>query len=108
MVNRRDAVLGLLFGAGFVGLRSLESGIPSAILLDPRRAMAAAGDAGAAPTPITKPQYIIYSTSFNGDPVNCNALWVVFASALPSRCDQAYGTAQSGEPRCPAQSLLRK
>lgn len=33
----------------------------------------AAADAGASPAPITKPQYIIYSTSFNGDPVNCNA-----------------------------------
>jgi len=72
MLGRRDAVLRMLFGAGFVGLRSLVSGIPAAILLDPRRAMAA-GDAGAPPAPISKPQYIIYSTSFNGDPVNCNA-----------------------------------
>jgi hypothetical protein len=71
MVNRREAVLGLLFGAGFVGLRSLVSGIPAAILLNPRRAMAATD--GGAPAPISKPQYIIYSTSFNGDPVNCNA-----------------------------------
>ena len=33
----------------------------------------AAGDAGAAPAAITNPQFIIYSTSFAGDPVNCNA-----------------------------------
>jgi Protein of unknown function (DUF1501) len=72
MLSRRDLVLRMLFGAGFVGLRSLASGIPAAILLDPRRAMAGA-DSGAAPPPITNPQYIIYSTSFNGDPVNCNA-----------------------------------
>jgi hypothetical protein len=62
----------MLFGAGFVGLRSLASGIPAAVLLNPRSAMAA-GDAGAAPAAITNPQFIIYSTSFAGDPVNCNA-----------------------------------
>jgi hypothetical protein len=72
MLSRRDLVLRMLFGAGFVGLRSLASGIPASILLNPRRAMAAA-DSGAAPPTITNPQYIIYSTSFNGDPVNCNA-----------------------------------
>ncbi len=72
MLSRRDAVLRMLFGAGFVGLRSLASGIPAAVLLDPKSAFAA-GDAGAAPPAITKPQYLIYSTSFKGDPVNCNA-----------------------------------
>jgi Protein of unknown function (DUF1501) len=70
--NRRQAMLRMLFGAGFVGLRSLASGVPAAILLDPRRA-AAAGDAGAASSPITNPQFLIYSTSGAGDPVNCNA-----------------------------------
>jgi hypothetical protein len=60
----------MLFGAGFVGLRSLASGVPAAVLLDPRSAMAA-GDGGAAPA-ITNPQFVIYSTSYNGDPVNCN------------------------------------
>jgi Protein of unknown function (DUF1501) len=72
MMNRRDLVLKMLFGAGLVGLRSLVSGVPAAILLDPRRAMAGT-DAGAPLPTITNPQYIIYSTSFNGDPVNCNA-----------------------------------
>jgi hypothetical protein len=61
----------MLFGAGFVGLRSLASGVPAAVLLDPKRAMAA-GEGGAPPA-ITNPQYIIYSTSFAGDPVNANA-----------------------------------
>jgi hypothetical protein len=72
MLSRRDAVLRMLFGAGFVGLRSIASGVPAAILLDPRRAMAA-GEGGAPPAAITNPQFVIYSTSFNGDPVNCNA-----------------------------------
>jgi hypothetical protein len=70
--GRRDALLQMLFGAGLVGLRSLASGVPAAILLNPRRAMAAA-DSGAPSTPITNPQFVIYSTSFAGDPVNCNA-----------------------------------
>ena len=71
MLNRRDAMLRMLFGAGFIGLRSLASGIPASILLDPRRAMAA-GDSGA-PAGGVSPQFVIYSTSFAGDPVNCNA-----------------------------------
>jgi hypothetical protein len=71
MLTRRDAILQMLFGAGLVGLRSLASGIPAALLLDPRRALAA-GDAGGA-TAVTNPQFVIYSTSFEGDPVNCNA-----------------------------------
>jgi Protein of unknown function (DUF1501) len=75
MLGRRDAVMRLLFGAGLVGLRSLASGVPASVLLRPRRAMAAnPADAGDAATPsATNPQFVIYSTSFNGDPVNCNA-----------------------------------
>ena len=46
MLNRREAMLSMLFGAGFVGLLSHASGIPAAILLNPRRAMAST-DAGA-------------------------------------------------------------
>jgi hypothetical protein len=73
MLDRREAVLRLLFGAGLVGLRSLASGLPAAVLLDPRRAMAAGGaDAGTPPT-VKSPQFVIYSTSYNGDPVGCNA-----------------------------------
>jgi hypothetical protein len=72
MLTRRDAVLSMLFGTGLVGLRSLASGIPAAILLNPRRALAA-GDGGAPPATTRKPQFVIYSTSFAGDPVGCNA-----------------------------------
>jgi hypothetical protein len=71
MVGRREAVLQLLFGAGMVGLRSLASGVPAAVLLNPRRAMAANPDA--APPTIKNPQFVIYSTSYNGDSVNVNA-----------------------------------
>jgi hypothetical protein len=71
MLSRRDAVFRFLFGAGYVGLRSLASGIPAAVLLDPKRAMAQSE--GGAPPAIANPQFVIYSTSYNGDPVNANA-----------------------------------
>ncbi len=69
--ERRNALLTMLFGAGFVGLRSLATGIPASILLNPRKAFAA-GDAGV-PSSVTNPQFVIFSTSGNGDPVGCNA-----------------------------------
>ena len=76
--NRRDALLRLLFGSGYVGLRALATGIPAGILLDPRRLLGADGGAdapgGGATGPLpSKPQFLIFSTSSAGDPVNCNA-----------------------------------
>lgn len=65
--TRREAILTSLFGAGGLGLRALFSGIPAAVLLDPRRASADAcykKDAA---------QYLIWSTSGAGDPLNANA-----------------------------------
>ena len=75
-ITRRDAVLKLLFGAGMVGLRSLATGIPASILLNPRRALAAdagAGAEGGAAAPVSQAQFVIFSSSGSGDPVNCNA-----------------------------------
>ena len=48
-LNRRQALLSLLFGAGFVGLRSLATGLPTAFFLNPRKAMASDASACAAP-----------------------------------------------------------
>ena len=67
--NRRDALLSMLFGTGLVGLRSLATGVPAAILLNPRKALAA----DPAPAATAKPQFLIFSTTGAGDPVNCNA-----------------------------------
>ena len=67
-LNRRDALFSMLFGAGLVGLRSLATGVPAAILMNPRRALAADP-----PAVVTKPQFLIFSSTGNGDPVNCNA-----------------------------------
>jgi hypothetical protein len=69
-LDRRDALLRLLFGAGHVGLRALATGIPAAILLDPRRGLAGV-DAG--PPAVNSPQFLIFSSSGAGDPVGCNA-----------------------------------
>jgi hypothetical protein len=59
-----------LFGAGYVGLRALATGLPAAFLLDPRRALAqqpapCPGSSGAA-------QFVILNTSGYGDPINAS------------------------------------
>ena len=56
-LKRRDALLSMLFGAGLVGLRSLATGVPAAILMNPRKALAADADAGAMPGTVTNPQF---------------------------------------------------
>ena len=70
MINRRQALMSTLFGAGYVGLRALATGLPASILLNPRRALAGGPPAGCATT--TKAQYILLNTSGNGDPINAN------------------------------------
>jgi hypothetical protein len=71
MMNRRKALLTTLFGAGMVGLRSLASGLPASFLLNPRRALAATG-ASECDAP-AKAQFVIFTTSGLGDPINANA-----------------------------------
>jgi hypothetical protein len=71
MLSRREAVLSSLFGAGYLGLRSLATGLPAALLLDPRRALAAVPEGGA-PASALAPQFVILSTSGNGDPINAS------------------------------------
>jgi Protein of unknown function (DUF1501) len=70
MISRRDALLSTLFGAGYVGLRALASGLPASLLLRPRSALA---DTSAPMcTAPEKAQYIIFNTSGAGDPINAN------------------------------------
>ena len=70
MITRREALLSTLFGAGYVGLRALATGLPASFLLNPRRALADS------PAPAcgaqSKAQYIIFNTSGTGDPINAN------------------------------------
>jgi hypothetical protein len=67
-VARRDALLSTLFGAGFIGLRALATGLPASFLLNPRKALAQMAGPGCAAQ--SKAQYIIFNTSGNGDPIN--------------------------------------
>jgi hypothetical protein len=69
-VNRRKVLMSSLFGAGYVGLRSLATGIPAAVLLHGPRAIA---DTAMTCADQSKAQYIILQTSGSGDPINANA-----------------------------------
>jgi hypothetical protein len=67
-INRRDTLK--LLGAGaMLGLRSLASGIPISVLADPRRALAFERNTA---TASYTPQFLVLSTSGNGDPLNAN------------------------------------
>lgn len=68
--SRREALMSALFGAGYVGLRALATGLPATFLMSPRRALAAVGTSACADP--TKAQYVILATSGNGDPINAN------------------------------------
>ena len=66
-LSRRRLLLDTLFGAGFIGLRSLATGIPIAMLADPGKASAATVcDA------TSDPQFLLLSSSGDGDPLNAN------------------------------------
>jgi hypothetical protein len=67
--TRRQTLMSALFGAGYVGLRALATGLPASFLLNPRRALAAAPSCAATNG---KAQFIILATSGNGDPINAN------------------------------------
>jgi hypothetical protein len=70
MLTRRQTLIASLFGAGSVGLRALATGLPVSVLLDPRKALASGSPAGC--TSSAGPQYVIFSTSGNGDPINAS------------------------------------
>jgi hypothetical protein len=69
-VTRRESLLAGLFGTGYIGLRALATGLPPWFLLNPRRATAQ--DLTCMLNAQNNNQYLILSTSSNGDPVNCN------------------------------------
>ncbi len=70
-INRRSVLSSALFGASYIGLRALVTGIPASVLLEGRRAFAD----GTVPTcgDKSKAQYVIFGTSGLGDPLNANA-----------------------------------
>lgn len=68
-LNRRDALFGALFGGTMIGLRSIATGLPAKLLLDPRKALADDNTCHAS----ADAQFVILSTSGAGDPLNANA-----------------------------------
>jgi hypothetical protein len=69
-LTRRDTVMAALLGGGMIGLRSLVTGLPAKVLLNPKKALA---DMSAQQCTATNPQYVVLYTSGNGDPIACNA-----------------------------------
>jgi hypothetical protein len=69
-VTRRQGLLTALFGTGYVGLRALATGLPAWYLLNPHKATAQ--DLKCLVASQANMQYLILSTSSNGDPINCN------------------------------------
>jgi hypothetical protein len=64
MITRRRILLTSLFGTGYLGLRSLLTGLPVSFLLRPTRAAA---------DPPPAAQFLVLSTSGTGDPINANS-----------------------------------
>jgi hypothetical protein len=80
MIHRRQALLTTLFGAGYMGLRAIATGVPASLLLDPRRLLAAP------PPPNPSARFIVFQTSGDGDPINANC---------PGTYDDAGGSAMT-------------
>jgi hypothetical protein len=77
-MHRRSLLMSTLFGAGYVGLRALATGLPIGVLANGRRAFA---DGSACPAQAQgKAQFFILATSGLGDPLNAN---------VPGSCDIA-------------------
>jgi hypothetical protein len=70
LLKRRDALLSALFGTGGIGLRALATGLPAWFIANPRSATAQSLDCAIMAK--EKLQYLIVSTSSQGDPINCN------------------------------------
>jgi hypothetical protein len=70
-ITRRESLLAGLFGSGYIGLRALATGLPAWFLLNPRRATAQ--DLQCMLAAANNKQFLVLSTSSNGDPINCNA-----------------------------------
>ena len=83
-ISRRNALMSALFGAGYVGLRALATGLPIAALTRGSKAFAE----GSCIDP-AKAQFIIFSTSGQGDPINANAPGTYGVSGIVHNPDPA-------------------
>ncbi|HEX9578546.1 MAG TPA: hypothetical protein VF993_12385 [Myxococcales bacterium] len=89
-LSRRRLLLDTLFGAGMLGLRSLATGIPLAVLANPRRASAQAAACASNPAA----QYILLSSSGDGDPLNANVPGMYTIPDIAHPLDAAMAPAQ--------------
>jgi hypothetical protein len=71
-ISRRDALMATLFGGSMIGLRSLATGLPAKMILNPKKALADLS-AGQCLGDTSKAQFLIIQTSGSGDPFSCNA-----------------------------------
>jgi hypothetical protein len=91
-LNRRNAVIAGLLGAGFAGLRAAATGLPAWFLANPRKA--SAQDMACAITAKDKMQYLVVSASSAGDSVSCNVPGTYEAAAIihPTQAEFAATT----------------
>jgi hypothetical protein len=68
--NRRKLLMSGLFGAGYVGMRAMATGLPAWFLLNPLTA--SAQEMACAISNIGRAQFLIVSASSAGCPINCN------------------------------------
>jgi Protein of unknown function (DUF1501) len=78
--TRREAMLSGLFGAGYVGLRAMATGLPAWFLANPRQA--SAQDMTCALSAVGKAQFLVVSASSAGDSISCNCPGTYTASAV--------------------------
>ena len=62
MFTRRQALMSTLFGAGYVGLRALATGLPASFLMNPRAALA---DPQVPSCSAAKSQFIIFNLTLS-------------------------------------------
>lgn len=90
MISRRSLLVSSLFGASSLGLRALATGLPVSFLANPREALAdvpcATASSGA--------QYVIFSTSATGDPINASVPGTYDDPAIVHSPDPAMAPAQ--------------
>jgi hypothetical protein len=91
-VNRREALMTALFGAGSIGLRAAATGLPVWFLANPRRANAQ--DMTCAITAKDKAQFLVVSASSAGDSISCNCPGTYEASAIMHPADTSMAATQ--------------
>jgi hypothetical protein len=79
-IDRRNIFLRGLFGAGYVGLRAMATGLPAWFIGKPREASAQSMQC--AITAKDKMQFLVVSASSAGDPMSCNVPGTYDATAI--------------------------